>query len=310
MIKNGQLLDEVFNLYRRRRDYAEYKAYELQQKLLANDEYSKVYYQIKNLNMDVAKARFNDQTQTVIQLTEQKQKLIEQQDEIIKKLGIDKKELTPQYNCPVCKDSGYLDKGGVCDCFYKTLQSVAENVLDIRTPKLPSFKNYECSCEREQKLKDKLLDYCNKFPPKAVKNLLFIGSTGTGKTFAAGAIASELINKNKCVIYLSATKLNDVFRLYHVMDDSNKRAIFDLLCESDLLVIDDLGTEPIFKNVSVVYLTSIISERIAASRPFIITTNLSLKEIGTRYNDRLLSRLSDSSTAIINFSGSDKRRKK
>ena len=310
MIKNGQLLDEVFKLYKSRRDYTESKAYDVREKLLNDSEYSNVYYAIKNLNMDIAKANFDGDLKTANTLEKQRIKLIEQKNQILKSLGVSENDLTPRYNCPICGDSGYLQKGGVCACFYKTLQEVANDILGIQQPILPTFDNYKCNTERDKKLKQKLIDYCEKFPPETLKNLIFTGSTGTGKTFSAGAIASKLIQNNKCVIYLSATKLNDIFRIYHIMDESNKRAIFDLLCESDLLVIDDLGTEPLYKNVSVVYFTSIISERLANARPFIITTNLSLEEIGTRYNDRLLSRLSDKSTAIINFSGSDKRRKK
>jgi len=310
MVKNGQLLDEVFKLYKSRRDYAEHKAFELRERLMQNQAYSDLHYQIKNLNLDIAKLNFDGKADEAKALEQKRNELQAKKLKLLSELKIDESELSPVYSCPVCSDSGYLPQGGVCKCFYKTLSAVSQSVLGLETPVLPTFDMLKCANEREKKLKAKLIEYCNKFPPETAKNLIFTGATGTGKTFTAGAIANELSQRDYSVIYLSATKLNDVFRLYHVTDDANKRAIFDLLCDSDLLVIDDLGTEPLFKNVTVVYLTAIISERLASQRPFIITTNLSMEEIGLRYNDRLLSRLSDESSLRISFIGDDKRRKK
>ena len=65
------------------------------------------------------------------------------------------------------------------------------------------------------------------------------------------------------------------------------------LTDCDLLVIDDLGTEQIYKNVTLEYLLSTISERILAQKHTIITTNLTPEELLDRYGDRLYSRLMD-----------------
>ena len=310
MIKNGEILNEVFRLYSERKRNAEHLAFEINQKVMQNEEYADLCYAIKNLNLDIAKAEYECQHSLSEHLCAKRNFLKQQRADLLQSLGFSEEQLKPIYTCPKCKDSGYVEGGGICECFYDTLAKVSQELLDLPAPNLPSFEQFAIQNSKQEKLKAKFLQYCDKFPPKNIQNLIFSGATGTGKTFTAGAIANQLKQKNFNVIYLSATKLNEIFRIYHVTDDQNKRAIFDLICNCDLLVIDDLGTEPIYKNVTVVYLTAFISERLANQKPFIITTNLSLEEIKTRYNERLFSRLSDDNTLRVSFDGEDLRLKK
>ena len=65
--------------------------------------------------------------------------------------------------------------------------------------------------------------------------------------------------KNYNVIFLTAIKLNEIFLTYHTSSIGDKQAIFSLLTTCDLLVIDDLGTEPILKNVTVESLTATLA---------------------------------------------------
>lgn len=310
MIKNGEILNEVFRLYSERKRNAEHLAFEINQRVMQDEQYSNLCYAIRNLNLDIAKAEYECQYSLSEHLCAKRDFLRQQRTQALQALGFSEEQLKPIYTCPKCKDTGYVEGGGICECFYHTLAEVSQRILDLKEPILPSFAQFKAQNSKQEKLKAKFMEYCDKFPPEKIKNLIFSGATGTGKTFTAGAIASELKQKNFSVIYLSATKLNEIFRIYHITDDQNKRAIFDLICDCDLLVIDDLGTEPIYKNVTVVYLTAFISERLTNQKPFIITTNLSLEEIKTRYNERLFSRLSEDNTLRVNFDGEDLRLKK
>ena len=88
----------------------------------------------------------------------------------------------------------------------------------------------------------------------------------------------------------------------------DKAFTFDCLTNCDLLVVDDLGTEPVYNNVTVEYLVALISTRLDIKKPFIITTNLNANELKARYNDRLASRLNDKQTTrFIEFKGVDLR---
>ncbi len=310
MINNDRILNAVFSLYEKRRRDSENKAYEINNFLNADKVWEQNRYQIKDLSMQIAKAEFLGESENLDLLTKKRELLRKERSKILKSKNLTENDLTPNYHCKKCKDSGYFENGKLCECFFSTLSTVCESFLNIPTPILPSFDNYISFNENQEKLKQKFIEYTKAFPPKKVKNLIFTGAPGTGKSFSAGCIASQLKEKNYSVIYLTAVKLGDIFLSYHTVSVSDKQAIFSLLTTSDLLVIDDLGTEPLLKNVTVEYLTAIISERINLSKPFIITTNLSMDEIKNRYTERFLSRISSSESARISFSGSDLRQKK
>ena len=74
------------------------------------------------------------------------------------------------------------------------------------------------------------------------------------------------------------------------------------------MVIDDLGAERVLNNVTAQNLYTIISERQERKKPYMITTNLSLEEIGERYGDRLFSRLSSKFNVPLELKGKDLRK--
>ena len=297
-------------LYDKKRMDAENKAYEINAFLQRDEAWQNNRYKINNLRMDIAKAKFDEKFDNVPALEAQLELLLNERALILKQKGLTESMLKPIYSCPLCSDTGYLEDGGLCKCFFHNLKEVSEQVLSFKTPELPTFEDFTEGDQECKKFKALLMDYVDKFPPEKIKNLIFTGLPGTGKSFSAGCVASALINKNYNVIYISAVKLNDVFLRYHTASISDKQAIFSLLTSCDLLIIDDLGTEPILKNVTAEYLTATISERLNLKAPFIITTNLTLDEIKTRYNERFLSRITGSETAKFPFSGKDLRIKK
>ena len=63
-----------------------------------------------------------------------------------------------------------------------------------------------------------------------------------------------------------------------------------LLCECDLLILDDLGTEFSTK-FSVAEIYNILNTRMMSSLPTIISTNLTLARIQEQYGSRLVSRV-------------------
>ena len=306
MITSNEIIKSALNSYEEERNAALEKAYNAEKTLLLNPDYEDVYYKIKDLNLKIARLEFGGENgEKLNALYKKRDELNAKKAEIIKSLGFSENDLTPEFKCPVCQDTGYMQNGRLCGCFYKKLNAAAENFLGIERRKLPDFADY--ADDINPTLKQKLLLYCEKFDETKVKNLIFTGDTGTGKTFAAGAIANELEKRGKNVLFLSAVKLNEIFFTYHVASGSDKAAVFDVLTTCDLLVIDDLGTEPIKNNVTVEYLTAFLSERLNDDKPFIITTNLTSAEIKNRYTERLFSRLSSNTCAFISFKGRDLR---
>ena len=310
MINNDSILNAVTRYYDDKRFKAQNTAYEINEKLNQDERWVNNRYAVKDLSLSIAKAEFLGDTNNLNKLKEKRELLLKERALILKEKGLTEKDLTPAFECDKCKDTGYIHGGGFCDCFFIALSQVCENLLNLKSPALPTFDDFKVVTAEDEKNKKLFTTYIEKFPPEKCKNLLIGGDTGTGKTFCAGCIASAIKGKNFNTIFLSAVKLGELFLRYHTASINDKLAIFSLLTTCDLLVIDDLGTEPILSNVTVPYLTAVLSERIANGAPFIITTNLTLLEIKERYTERLFSRLSGEETARISFKGKDKRLKK
>ena len=130
--------------------------------------------------------------------------------------------------------------------------------------------------------------FCENFESE-VKSILFYGPTGLGKTFLSSAVAKEIMDSGKTVVYTRATRLfamNDDYKFGRNSDKS----VIDNIYNADLLIIDDLGTEPYNKN-SISFLFDVINERIAENKKMIINTNLQLNELTKLYSTRFTSRL-------------------
>jgi len=106
--------------------------------------------------------------------------------------------------------------------------------------------------------------------------LVLHGDAGTGKTFAAFAIANELGKKNISVMAVSISALLSAIKdSYSRNGDIGEQEVFRAITDASLLILDDMGTE---HKTSWAYdkLYSIIDNRWRAKKPLIITTNLSI----------------------------------
>ena len=138
--------------------------------------------------------------------------------------------------------------------------------------------------------------------------IVISGKTGVGKTFITKCLAFELINKGFIVLFVSAFEMNKLMLSYHTSFDQNKQSYLDALIDPDVLIIDDLGTEPILRNVTIEYLYVVLSERSRLGRLTVITTNLDGTGILNRYNERIFSRLINKNESIfIKIEGDDLR---
>ena len=104
----------------------------------------------------------------------------------------------------------------------------------------------------------------------------------------------------------TAFNLNSLFLKYHTTNVKERDYILTNLIETDVLLIDDLGTEPIIKNVSIEYLTLLLTER--QNKHTIIATNLTDEEIQNKYGDRVFSRLTNKNMSkLLYLDGDDLR---
>ena len=106
------------------------------------------------------------------------------------------------------------------------------------------------------------------------------------------------------VIYFSASSLFDFLakNTFGKREDIDEDALSHI-CNCDLLIIDDLGTE-LANSFTVSQLFVILNERILQKKATIISTNLSLEDIKAIYSERIFSRIS-SNYSMLRLTGDD-----
>ncbi len=187
------------------------------------------------------------------------QKLKKEKEKELKKTGI---SIEPTYECEICKDTGYITENGLskmCSCMKQKLIDANYNRFSCFRLKEENFDNFDLSLYSEQqdikkygtsksprdnmkqllKLSKSFIEH---FDDPKTNNLLFVGSTGVGKTFLSGCIANEFLKNGRTVIYQTAPLLLDNIFEYKFNSSKNARAkeLYDSLFSTNLLIIDDL----------------------------------------------------------------------
>lgn len=276
--------------------------------------------QIISLSMQNARARILGEDADN-NLTEQLAQLNNRKAECLASIGRPADYLDGIYTCPLCKDTGYISQER-CSCFKKKAielvyhDSNLKNITQSENFNTFSYEWYQDDVPNPvtgltprgniKKVVTIAKDFVKNFDSE-FSNIVFYGSTGTGKTFLSNCIAKELLDTSHSVIYLTAIELFDKlskrdFSKDGKYNDSSEFAA-DYLTECDLLIIDDLGTE-----VSNTYTSSklfyLINERLLRRKSVVISTNFSLNEFRDAYSERVFSRIA-SSYRFVNIFGKD-----
>jgi len=130
---------------------------------------------------------------------------------------------------------------------------------------------------------------------KEYKTLLISGNKGTGKTFLALAFLNSAIYRTQepsefTAKYVTHYELD--LRYKAAMNDSKKTQadIYNQYAEYSYLVIDELGRGSI-TDYSMTFIENLISRRYSWSRPTVIITNKTTKELKELLDAQMLDRL-------------------
>ena len=83
----------------------------------------------------------------------------------------------------------------------------------------------------------------------------------------------------------------------------------DELLNVPILMMDDLGSEPLIRNITVELLFNLINERQSKGLSTVVSTNLTLQELRERYTERVASRLNNPRNCLIlTLAGKDLRK--
>jgi len=80
-----------------------------------------------------------------------------------------------------------------------------------------------------------------------------------------------LVTRKIWVEYTTAFGMVNAFQKF-VNSFGRDTSLVDAFLDCDVLIIDDLGAEPIIKNVTQEHIYNILNERLVNNRAFIITT--------------------------------------
>lgn len=267
------------------------------EKAITDTEFFNAEKQMRQLIVKSAKASLKIKGKNAFD--EEIEKLENIKEKALARLKI--KFVKPQYSCKLCSDTGFLDNIP-CRCFKIRINELISGECGLSLPKLNKFEDFDeklfDESEKENILKNKetFIKYCNSFPNNKKLNLIFSGKTGSGKSFIASCIASRLIERGFTVIFATAFALNNAFLKYHISPAETKALYLNAINSVDLLIIDDLGCENLYNNVTNEYFLAVLNERNLHNKATIITTNLDPKGIKENYQDRFVSRLLDNKT--------------
>lgn len=253
-------------------------------------------------------------------------KMRQQKRELLKRYGYPENYLDEIYDCPDCKDTGYIGSEK-CHCFKQAIVNILYEQANLgNILKEENFQNFRLEFYDEETedevLKitprenmERVLMECYAFVDdfgKAYENILLYGNTGVGKTFLTHCIARELLNRAFTVVYLTAFELFDILEKNKFQKNGGDKAQIEerahYILNCDLLIVDDLGTE-LVNSFSASQLYLCVNERHLRQRSTVISTNLSLDDIGALYSERVFSRVI-SEYKLLKIIGGDIRVKK
>jgi len=240
--------------------------------------------------------------------------LLEARAEILRASGYPADYSDVHYECGECMDTGFVN-GKMCKCLRTALNyagyesSGVLKLIEKQNFETFDLKYYE-GAERQnmERIFHRALTYAAGFNGEAMRNLLFIGTTGLGKTHLSSAIAKIVIDNGYDVIYESAQQIFSDFeaeRFGRVPYGENRTNRY---FECDLLIIDDLGTE-MQTQFTVPCLYNLINTRLISEKSMIISTNVKKEELLTKYSDRITSRMFGEFEICV-FKGKDIRSQK
>ncbi|NLG02663.1 MAG: ATP-binding protein [Clostridia bacterium] len=297
-ITNSQYQDIFKNYDEIRRQNRETLNHRMDEVYAKIPEYEELTKQISRTSLECGINSINGNPDAIKTLRDNIAKLVRRKKELLLEHGYPQDYLEPIYQCPLCKDTGYIDRKK-CRCLNQAIiqilysQSNIMNVLDQENFDNFSYEYYnQTEAERIRVIVDQCKSFIKNFD-QDYQNLFFYGNVGVGKTFLTNCIAKELLESGHSVIYFSAFQLFDILAKYTFHAQSGTfelERMHDHIFNCDLLIIDDLGTENTNSFVAS-QLFLIIQERDLRQKATLISTNLSLENLANQYSERTFSRI-------------------
>lgn len=315
---SNELYIKAEKALKKRRETAETEAQERAEQIRFQfPEVDEIQRKLSSIGLEISKVLLyrENAVEKLEELKNESRALVEKRTYILKSNGFDENAMAPRYTCPHCEDRGFIG-GRLCSCHkrllselmraevsrFAPLDSCTFDNFDINYYSDEPLENSVIPRVRAQKVLDASRKYAQNFSNES-KNILFMGKTGLGKTHLSLAIANVVINKGYSVCYGTSQNICDDLTTERLRRDADTDYTKNQVLQSDLLIIDDLGTE-IDNQYNTATLYNIINARILSKKPTIISTNYEFDELLEKYDQRITSRITGEYTNMTLF-GSD-----
>ncbi len=313
MAYKNTVYQKAINTLERRREKATLEANSRMEEILPKlPELEEIQKKLSAIGISISKLFFHEgnREEELNRLRGASLALQKQKKELLIKNGYDENALSIQYYCPVCSDTGYYN-GRMCSCHRELLKEIERDSLrkiaplddctfetfDTRYYPEKAMENGVSPREKAQRILNSCRGYAQTFNAHS-PNLMFMGGTGLGKTHLSLAIANVAVNKGYSVIYgTSQNIISDLQNENFGRTDDLRYEEYDVL-HTDLLILDDLGTE-FSSKFSEACIYNIINTRILQKKPTIICTNYEHGDFVREYNQRIVSRIAGEYSTLI-----------
>ena len=226
--------------------------------------------------------------------------IFDEEKRLLASIGMPQDALELRVRCKLCNDTGYLGAGSKpCSCRLLKREALrgSDGINARETFDHFSTEIFPSAEQKKRTINAKLLceQFASSLPTPEKPSILLFGMPGLGKSFLGNAIAYEALSRGIDAERVTAYAFIQTV-LLDIREQTQKAARYQNV---PLLVLDDLGSEPVIPNVSFEWLFAVINERTLAGLATVCSTNLTLSQLQMRYDDRFMSRLCDKNTTLV-----------
>lgn len=212
----------------------------------------------------------------------------------------------PVGDCASCNDAGWYMQGRIltkCHCgaagptpAQKRLNSELENLSHKTFDNFDLQRPYKGTQEAPESFQRKMVELAHQkaktWAQKPSDWLYIHGTSGSGKSHIAAAIANVVSASGYEVIYRSMPAMIDYMR--DAMKNGNLEHVYSTISNAEIVIFDDIGAEPKTEWIDGV-LFRLINGRV--DKPTVFTSNLDVPELN--YHPRIIDRLNQSRRSWI-----------